>query len=138
MDEKQLDRLREIVLASGIVPEDKRTEPLDEETLLVYADKMVAKLKSLEPQAAEGAEYRTALIEEALKEGVRAHGASFNRDTYLNTLKSLPLDSIRVMRDDWKKSATAVLPGGRRSADNGDAETPKKIVSKHPAGAFKS
>lgn len=136
MNESQVTRLKEIVINTGLVPEAERTT-LDEETTLVYVDKLAAQNQTLQAQAADGVEYRNSLVTEALAEGVRAQGDKFNRALYEPTLRSASLAVIRQMRDDWKTTADALLPGNRRSNDTGDAQ--KKAVRKaHPTSAFKS
>lgn len=123
MDEKQVNRLKEIVIASGVVPEDAR-ETLDEEGIVVFTDMLSARIKTLEAQAAEGVQYRKDLVKDALAEGVRAQGDDFDAKLYEATLNSSPLAVVKRMRDDWKKFADAALPGGRRSVD--DDQTPTK------------
>jgi hypothetical protein len=134
MNEKQLARLKEIVIASGVVPEDAR-ENIDEETLLVFADKLVSRIKTLEPQAADGVRYREDLVKEALAEGVRAQGADFDATLYEATLKASPLTVVKRMRDDWKKFADAALKGGRQSVDGDETHT-KAPASLIPDGAY--
>lgn len=134
MNEKQLARLKEIVINSGIVPEDAR-ENIDEETLLVFADKLVARVKTLEPQAADGVRYREDLVKEALAEGVRAQGEGFDSTLYEATLKTSPLAVVKRMRDDWKKFADAALPAGRNSVDN-DQTGARTQVSLIPDSAY--
>lgn len=134
MDEKQVNRLKEIVIASGVVPEDAR-ETLDEEGIVVFTDMLSARIKTLEAQAAEGVQYRKDLVKDALAEGVRAQGDDFDAKLYEATLNSSPLAVVKRMRDDWKKFADAALPGGRRSVDNDQTPT-KEERSLVPDSAY--
>lgn len=91
---------------------------------------------TLEVQAAEGAQYRNDLVQQALEEGVRAQGGEFDRSLYETLLKDAPLSVVKRMRDDWKKTADLLIPTGRKSKDEGDAPcTPTTSVV--PDSAFR-
>jgi hypothetical protein len=120
MDESQVKRLKEIVVASGIVPEEQRAT-LDEESILVFVDKLAVRVQALQPQAEEGRQYRTDLVAGALAEGVRAHGNDFDKSGYEAILNSAPLATVKRMAADWKKVADATLPSGRQSEDTTDS-----------------
>lgn len=117
MEDKGLARLKTILVNSGIIPEDQRHVE-DEESLLAFADKMAARLQTLEPQAADGRAYRSSEIERALTAGVRAVGNDFDKEGYRSMLETMSLVSIQRMASDWDKVAKAVLPAGRSSVDN--------------------
>lgn len=76
-----------------------------------------ARIAELEPAAKDGQQYRTDLVEEALAEGVRAHGKDFDSETYGETLRAAKIETIKRMRDDFKRMGDARLGGGRRSRD---------------------
>jgi hypothetical protein len=137
MDERQFNRFKEILVASGIVPEENRSV-MDEETALVFADKLVTRTKALEGQAEEGRQYRADLVAEALVEGVRAHGNDFDKESYTGILNAAPLATVKRMRDDWKKTANKTLTGGRASLDEETtpAATPVTKKSHIPDEAY--
>jgi hypothetical protein len=93
-----------------------RLRPLEQK--LQDADKRIA---TLEPQAADGAQYRSDLVTEALAEGVRAYGDKFDAETYTNMLKAAPLATIKRMKTDWQTIGDQRLPQGRQTKDEGDA-----------------
>lgn len=84
------------------------------------------RIKELEPQAADGSQYRADLVQEALAEGVRAQGDGFDHELYAQTLRSAPLQLVKRMRDDWKRLADALLPSGRTSVDQ-DRQVAKPV-----------
>ena len=79
-----------------------------------------ARAAALEPEAADGRQYRTDLLEQTLAEGVRALGDKFDKETYETLLRGASLATIKRMRDDWQAQGDARLPGGRASTDSGE------------------
>lgn len=66
------------------------------------------------PLADDGKAYRMDLIDDALKEGVRAYGNEFASETYRTILEGLPdMGSVKRMRDDWKRLADERLKAGQ-------------------------
>lgn len=124
-------RLTAALAAAGIAcVRDGTSTPLDleqlaagVETLHTERSNAVAKVKELEPIAADGTEYRKVLVDEALAEGVRAHGNEFAKDKYEDTLRTAPLSFVRQLRDDWRKAAEKSLPAGRATTEGGDENT---------------
>lgn len=86
------------------------------------ADKRISEL---EPQAADGKQYRSDLVTEAIAEGVRAHGEKFDTETYTAMLKGAPLTTIKRMKADWEAIGNERFPAGRTSKD-GDGQAPGK------------
>jgi hypothetical protein len=72
-----------------------------------------------ERDAEVGRRYREELIEDALKEGVRARGEDFTQDIYRGILQNSSVEGIKQLRDDWQKDGDARLAGGRKT-ENGD------------------
>jgi hypothetical protein len=84
-----------------------------------------AEIDRLTPLAKDGERYRTNLIEDTLKEGVRAHGSEWSQDAYRKILESLDIDGIRTIQADFERIATARLgSGGRHTRDDADPEGP--------------
>src|SRR6185503_11033140 len=81
----------------------------------------VDKIAGIRSLADDGAAYRKDLIDEAVQEGVRAHGNDFKQEHYRGLLEKSPLETIKTMRDDWKRTADTKLPGGRQTVDGEDA-----------------
>lgn len=117
MNEKDFARVVGILVDSKIVPEAER-DAVDDTQIAGHIEKLYERVKTLEPQAADGVRYREDLVKEALAEGVRAQGEGFDSALYEATLKTSPLAVVKRMRDDWKKFADAALPAGRSSVDN--------------------
>lgn len=88
------------------------------------------------PLADQGREYRAALIEETLAEGVRADGAGFPSDTYKVLLEQADLVNIRTIRDGFRVRGDSAFEGGRKTEDGvraaGD-EVPETESVKEPA-----
>ena len=103
------------------------------------ADALRTKLAELEPQAKDGAQYRTDLIAEALGEGVRAYGDKFAKDTYEKLLRSVTLDVIKQMKADWLTLGNERFKGGRQTVDNSQApEAKNERKTGVPDTAFKT
>ena len=137
MNEEKFKRLAETLVNAKVVPTDQR-ETLDDDGALEAVGKLVKRVSDLEPQAADGRQYRSDLVAEALAEGVRAQGQEFDKDTYEAMLTGAPLATIKRMRDDWQKIGNERLKGGRKSVDNADAppKDEKRVVSHVPDSAF--
>ncbi len=78
---------------------------------------LLRELTRLRPLADDGRAYRSDLVSDALAEGVRAHGNEFAADTYRPILESAPLDTLKRMRDDWKRQGDLLFKGGRITQD---------------------
>ena len=116
---EQAQKLRSVeadrdALAGKLESEQQRFSELD------------AKVKELEPQAADGRAYRTDLISEAVAEGVRAYGENFDAETYQTVLNAAPLSTIKRMKADWQLVGDKTFVGGRQSQDSGAAPEPKQ------------
>jgi len=95
------------------------------------AAELEAKVKELSPLADDGRAYRTDLISEAIAEGVRAYGESFDADMYGEVLRSATLPVIKRMKADWAKVGDKTFTGGRQTTDEGEqakAQPARKVV----------
>lgn len=81
-----------------------------------------ADVARLTPLADDGRAYRSDLVSEALLEGVRAYGADFAEDTYRGVLEAASLDTVKRMRDDWRRIADRQFVPGRVTTDAPVAE----------------
>lgn len=84
------------------------------ETELAKANARVAELT---PMADDGKAYREQLVSDTLAEGVRANGEDFAEETYRKMLESADLNTVRQMRDDWKKLGDSRFAAGRQTVD---------------------
>lgn len=100
--------------------ENVKTIAVERDTLKAKVAEAEQRIAKLEPQAADGAQYRSDLVAEALAEGVRAQGKDFDADTYKAILESAPLATIKRMRDDWQRIGNAKFPGGRTTTNEGE------------------
>lgn len=97
-----------------------------------------AKVVELEPQATEGRQYRSDLVEEALVEGVRAKGDKFDAPGWKADLEKLSLERVKAWRDEWASQAGERLPSGRQSVDADEREKPQaSTVQIVPDSAFR-
>lgn len=111
----------------------------EHKTATTEAETLRAKVAELEPQAKDGAQYRTDLITEALGEGVRAYGDKFAKETYETLLRTSPLAIIKQMKADWAILASERFKGGRQTVDNSQAPGKDKApVAAVPDAAFKT
>lgn len=95
------------------------------------AAELEAKVKELSPLAEDGRAYRTDLISEAIAEGVRAYGESFDAEMYGEVLRSATLLVIKRMKADWAKVGDKTFTGGRQTTDEGEqakAQPARKVV----------
>lgn len=95
---------------------------LKQETSVAVTEfqKAQARIKELEPLAADGAQYRADLVAEALAEGVRAYGDKFDSKTYEDMLRTAPLATIKRMKTDWATIGDGRFSGGRKTTDTGE------------------
>ena len=128
--EKIFNQLREVLalpsdgdavatVASLVAERDRLAA--EHKTATTDAETLRAKVAELEPQAKDGAQYRTDLITEALGEGVRAYGDKFAKETYEKLLRSVSLDVIKQMKSDWLTLGNERFKGGRQTVDNSQA-----------------
>lgn len=96
----------------------------------------LSRVRQLISRAGDGAQYRADLITEALAEGVRAKGPTFDRDTYRQTLEGAPIATIKRMRDDWAGEAALQLKGGRQTTEEAQ-EQANRQPGATPRSAFK-
>lgn len=102
---------------------------------------LTAKVQELTPLAEVGRAYRADLIEETIREGVRAFGAAFPEATFRKMLEAQDLDGIKALRDYHAAQAAQTLTGGRRSVDTvpvqaGDSQTAPKPEDATPDHVF--
>jgi hypothetical protein len=124
-------RLRQV---SGL-PQDA-SDPL--EWLISDRTRLAGEVETLSPLAEDGRAYRTATLDEALAAGVRALGDKFNREAQQKALGSLPLDTVREMRDVWNATGDAIFAGGRRTQDGPGERAPAERSSELPAAAHRA
>lgn len=82
------------------------------------AETVLAALRTLRVQAADGRDYRESLMRTALAEGVRALGERFDQDRYERMLGQMTLAQIRGMTEDWQALAAPHFPAGRQTRDD--------------------
>ena len=146
--EKIFNQLREVLalpadgdavatVASLVAERDRLAA--ESKTATTEAETLRAKVAELEPQAKDGAQYRTDLIAEALGEGVRAYGDKFAKETYEKLLRSVSLDVIKQMKSDWLTLGNERFKGGRATVDNSQAPgKPEEKAKRHvPESAYK-
>lgn len=88
-----------------------------------------SEIERLRPLADDGKQYRSDLIEDAIAEGVRAHGTEFKPDDYRGVLTSAPISTIKRFRDDWKVVGDKNFAPGRITGDGDSGGGPVDINS---------
>lgn len=124
MEEKDLERIRSIFVDLELMTTEE-ARSLEESKLAASVEFLAQMIRNMNQQAADGRQYRTDLITEALEQGVRAHGNSFDKEGYQALLEGAPLDSIKRFASDWKRVADAALPTGRHSTDGEEQPAPR-------------
>lgn len=98
----------------------------DDVSVIVRAmQKEIERLQPLAVLAEQGRALRSALIDEALKEAVRANGkeAGFSEENTRKMLEGLDVDTIRELKSSWTKIGDGKFAGGKRQTqDNPDAD----------------
>jgi hypothetical protein len=95
-----------------------------------------AECDRLRPLADEGRQYRADLVEAAIAEGKRAHGAEFAEDTYRGLLTGASIETVKRMRDDWRAIGDRQFPGGRATIEGHEAGVPATQNGAVPAAAY--
>ncbi|MDF2434912.1 MAG: hypothetical protein JWP44_4543, partial [Mucilaginibacter sp.] len=72
---------------------------------------LVEERTRLVPLADEGRAYRVDLIEDARKEGVRAHGKDFKEEMWTGILTRSSIEEIKEFRAMWAREAAERFPG---------------------------
>ena len=116
------------------VEEDRNAVATKLEAEQTRANELDAKVKELEPQAADGRAYRTDLIADAIAEGVRARGEDFDVETYRSVLESASITVIKRMKADWQAVGDSQFVGGRKTTDEGEQAPEKKSERKPVVG----
>lgn len=117
---------------------EKFLRALAKEAGLVEDLDLGALVRSLQARARDGATYRSDMIEEAHKAGVRLYGAvNYNRDLHDKTLRAAELDYIKLVTDDWNREAAVKFKGGRLTNDVNE-ERDSKPKSSIPDSAYKA
>ncbi|HEY8838248.1 MAG TPA: hypothetical protein VIO16_11350, partial [Dehalococcoidia bacterium] len=80
-------------------------------------------IERLRPLADDGKRYRDDLIEDAIKEGIRADEA-FPVETFKGILARSTIDEIKVMRANWATKGAQNHQGGRQTGDDESGGAP--------------
>jgi hypothetical protein len=116
------DTLRAALAKAGVSVEDGND-------VLDRAVAAIEDLPRLRALADTGRQYRADLIEETIREGIRAKGDDFAAETYRGLLGGIDdIDMIKRMRDDFKGFADATFAGGRVTPGEAPAETEETPV----------
>lgn len=136
MHEDEVKRIQAVFARAGV--DDPGDIATSIEQLGSKLDEATKRVNELTPQAADGRQYRSDLVAEALAEGVRAQGQDFDKPTYEAMLANAPIATIKRMRDDWKKIGDERFQGGRQSVDESTAPDEQvEAVAFMPDSAFR-
>ena len=76
--------------------------------------------------AEDGKAYRKARVDEAIKQGIRAHGDDFDEEYHREYYADLPLDKLEKAIASNKKIGDAALPAGRNTSDDHEPPPEKR------------
>lgn len=103
-----------------------------------YLRGLEAECTRLRALADDGRVYRSDLIEETLREGVRAQGDKFPAETFRAMLKNASITDIKSTRDSFKATGNSHFQGGRQTSDVASADPPPTTeVVDVPADMFR-
>ena len=88
-------------------------------------------IADLQADAEDGKAYRAARIEEAIKQGTRAHGEAFDEAYHCEYYAALPMDKLNAAIENNKKIGDAALPAGRSTQNTHEPATERKKASVH-------
>ena len=86
-------------------------------------------IADLQADAEDGQAYRAARIEEAIKQGTRAHGDAFDEAYHREYYADLPMDKLNAAIENNKKLGDAALPAGRSTTDTHEPPPERKKAS---------
>ena len=86
-------------------------------------------IADLQADAEDGQAYRAARIEEAIKQGTRAHGEAFDEAYHREYYADLPMDKLNAAIENNKKLGDAALPAGRSTTDTHEPPPERKKAS---------
>ena len=89
------------------------------------------KVADLTADAEDGKAYREARIEEAIKQGNRAHGEAFDEAYHREYYADLPMDKLNAAIENNKKIGDAKLPAGRSTSDAHEPPPERQKASLH-------
>lgn len=89
------------------------------------------KVADLQADAEDGKAYREARIEEAIKQGTRAHGEAFDEAYHREYYADLPMDKLNAAIESNKKIGDAALPAGRSTSDTHEPPPERTKASVH-------
>jgi hypothetical protein len=100
-------------------------------------ERLRQRVAELEQQAADGRAHREQLIADTLAAGVRAYGATFQRETWERVLREATrsLADIRTFHDDFERQARERLGPGGRHTSAVDPSDPSGLRASDPAAA---
>lgn len=96
---------------------------------------LVSRLSAESEMAKVGREYRSTLIETAVREGVRAFGDRFDEPARRSMLDKMSIEDIRTLIGDWSDKAVEALPAGRQTREERDLPAPETGAAV-PTAAF--
>lgn len=100
------------------------------------------KVEELTPLAADGEAYRKDLIEEAIKEGIRAMDPDdenpFPEDDIREMLNTSTIKAIKAYRDTNRRNAERNYPEGRQSRETLDSKNTNGAKDGEPVEAYQS
>lgn len=79
------------------------------------------KIRALQPIAKIGVELRARLVEDTIKEGIRAMGDKFDAEKQRALLNSLDVANVDAMREAWAGIAAVLFQPGRETIDERQA-----------------
>lgn len=123
--EGTIEEVARAVLARAAIPAAAGINP----ALRTMGDEIIrlrGRVRELEPLAVDGQAYRDALVEDAIKHGKRAGGATFEAkiEDWRTRLRAMDSAGVADLRDTWKAAADVALGNGRATSDDASITGP--------------
>ena len=133
-DQEWTTKLREALNIPNIKSTDEpdevvRTLESEVSSLREKVETQKDEIADLTADAEDGKAYRTARVDEGIKQGIRAHGDEFDEEYHREYYADLPLDKLEKAIESNKKLGDAKLPAGRSSSDTHEPPPEKKQAS---------
>ena len=88
------------------------------ETLKDEKSDAIRERDQFKADAEDGIAYRETLVDEGIKQGIRAHGDDFDEEYHREYYADLPINKLQKAIENNKKLGDAQLQGGRSTTDD--------------------
>ena len=133
-DQEWTTKLREALGVASIRSDDEPdavVQKLNDEvtSLREQVETQRDDIADLQADAEDGKAYRKARIDEAIKQGNRAHGEAFDEEYHRDYYADLPIEKLNEAIESNKKIGDSKLPAGRATTDTHEPPSARQTAS---------